>query len=783
MKKNYLLLIALFLSLMSFSQILDQSATAEIEPTLTINNTNPPGQLFIAGIEGKLTKFSIYITDNSGNYNYQLAVYSGAGDTGTLLGTELFSTTTSTPLGEFEISISANIEMIPGNTYTAYILPINFPKEYMSIGVSLTDSYPNGNLYLGNSTYNTTEWDMWFKTYVTPPTATHLDFDGVDDIIRLTNSFNASANYTIEAWIKTDTDGTIVYNASGYNNSSLALSNGKLQYSAHRHGYPGLAVTSNQVITDNNWHHVAVTMSAPATNNGLCSLYIDGVLDNSGALGDHSIAIEALAIGSYWSPYFTGSIDELRVWDVIRTEAEINNAKDNELACDLTGLLAYYQFNNGIGAGNNTSVATLTDITGNGHDSPLSNFALTGTSSNWLTGSPVTSLLSPPSADSPISYGQNVAATALTATPSANGSGVLWYTTATGGTSSTTAPTPSTTTIGATSYYVTTVNADGCESERTEIEVYVMPPATHLNFDGTDDYVNLPNLIAAGTSYTKQAMIRPHDISSNGGHNILSNGNEVFWIWDGSLRAGNTGSFENVQTDASSLVNTWSQVTVTYDAPSTTMKLFLNGNLVDENNSVSATVGGSIQLGAYGSSATFNGDIDEVRIWNKSLTEAEIKAYLDCEMKGDETGLTAHYKFNQGYHGISNTNVATLTDNAGSNHGTFSSGFALNGATSNFFAGSPITTGVTCVTLSASNFDVAAKLKMYPNPATSNVTINIGNLTGAKLQVLDITGKVLNNEALNSAVNSIDLAKYPSGVYIFKVVAKEGTAINKVIKQ
>ncbi|WP_067145006.1 LamG-like jellyroll fold domain-containing protein [Pseudotamlana agarivorans] len=612
--------------------------------------------------------------------------------------------------------------------------------------------------------------------------ADHLNFDGVNDIIRLANSFNDATDYTIEAWVKTDTDGTIIYNASGYNNGSVAISNGKLQYRAHRHGYPDLVVTSTTSVADNNWHHVAVTMSSPITN-GLCSLYIDGVLDNSGTLGDHSFSLGALAIGNYWSPYFTGSIDELRIWDMIRTEADINSGKDSEIACGETGLIAYYQFNNGIGAGENTNATILRDVTGNGHDGPLTDFALTGTTSNWLTGSPITSFLSPPTVVSSVEYGQDETATALTATPSLNGTSLLWYTTATGGTGLVTAPTPSTSTTGVTSYYVSSVNDNGCESERVEIMVIVVPPATYLNFDGVDDFVNLPNLINTGVSYTKQAMIRPYDISSNAGHNILSNDNEVFWIWDGSLRAGNKGDFQHVLTDASSLVNNWSQVTVTYDAPSTTMKLFLNGNLVDENNSVPATVGGDIHIGAFGTSATFNGDIDEVRIWNKALTVDEINAYLNCEMKGDETGLLAHYKFNQGYHGINNSEVTSLTDNAGSNHGAFSSGFVLSGSTSNFLAGSPITTNVTCETLNAANFDVSTKLKMFPNPATNHIIVSINDLTNVKLQILDITGKILENRILNSNSNSINIAKYPSGMYLFKVVTDNGTLINKVIKQ
>lgn len=80
-----------------------------------------------------------------------------------------------------------------------------------------------------------------------------------------------------------------------------------------------------------------------------------------------------------------------------------------------------------------------------------------------------------PTVVSPITYQQGASATALTAT----GTGLRWYTTETGGQASTTAPTPSTATVGSTEHYVSqTVNE--CESERAEILVVVSSSSTTL---------------------------------------------------------------------------------------------------------------------------------------------------------------------------------------------------------------------------------------------------------------------------------------------------------------
>jgi hypothetical protein len=75
---------------------------------------------------------------------------------------------------------------------------------------------------------------------------------------------------------------------------------------------------------------------------------------------------------------------------------------------------------------------------------------------------------------SDFSYCQNSIAPPLTATAS-GGHALRWYgTNATGGTASTTAPTPSTAVIGSTDYYVSQLNlSTGCESARAQITVHI----------------------------------------------------------------------------------------------------------------------------------------------------------------------------------------------------------------------------------------------------------------------------------------------------------------------
>jgi hypothetical protein len=619
---------------------------------------------------------------------------------------------------------------------------------------------------------------------------THLNFDGVNDRIQVSSSINlANTSFTLEFYAKRTLSNTndYVFNQGFFStNNNLHIGFRGDNVFLFNFYNNDLGISPANYVSDNAWHHWTCVYNIA---NGTREVYQDGILVGSQSGVSPYTGNGVLQIGSQNSQhFFDGSLDDIRIWNVAKTADQINAGKNCELQGNESGLLAYYKFNQGLDAQSNTSQTTLLDATANTHNGNLINFALTGTNSNWLAGSPVVTGSTIPSAatvSTPIVYTQGDTASPLTATTGANGSGLLWYTTATGGTSSTTAPTPSTATVGSTSYWVSSTNANGCESERTEMIVTVnaASPATHLNFDGTNDFVNLTNLITAGSSYTKQAMIRPTNISSGAGHNILSNSNEVFWIWSGNIRAGNSGNFQHVFADASSLLNTWNMLTVTYDAPTTTMKLYINETLVSENNSVPATIGGNMQIGAFGSGAVFNGDIDEVRIWNTALTPTAITNTINCELQSGETDLIAYYKFNQGNSGVSNAGITTLTDASGnSNNGTLS-GFALNGTTSNWLAGSPITTGMPCSTLNTTSFNLNDTFKLYPNPTNGSVSITMPTKETSKIAVYDINGRLLIQTVKNEKNFNLDLSNYSAGIYILKMKINGNELIRKIIKQ
>ncbi len=109
----------------------------------------------------------------------------------------------------------------------------------------------------------------------------------------------------------------------------------------------------------------------------------------------------------------------------------------------------------------------------------------------------VTAVTVAPTVTSPIAYCQGATATTLTAT----GTNLLWYTTATGGTGSATAPIPSTTTVGTTTYYVSQTGT--CESARTAIVVNINPTPAAPTATATINYCQgspAVQLTATGTN-------------------------------------------------------------------------------------------------------------------------------------------------------------------------------------------------------------------------------------------------------------------------------------------
>ncbi len=83
--------------------------------------------------------------------------------------------------------------------------------------------------------------------------------------------------------------------------------------------------------------------------------------------------------------------------------------------------------------------------------------------------------------------------------------------------------------------------------------------------------------------------------------------------------------------------------------------------------------------------------------------------------------------------------------------------------------------------LGFNNNDVA-KINMYPNPTTNYLIIST-NFDYFSYQLLDINGKIILTNDINSNVAKIDFSQFNKGVYFIKLITNDKIYINKIISK
>jgi len=226
-----------------------------------------------------------------------------------------------------------------------------------------------------------------------------LSFDGADDFIQTNYAgVTGSGARTIEAWVRTTADALPTADGQQVIADYGTFINGSrftfcvLWANAIRLEVGGNGLSGTIPINDSLWHHVAVVYN-PALTNKL-SLYVDGVLDVSGnvTLSVNTGTVNKLRIGQRIDGVnnFTGDIDEVRFWNTALDSTQLRANMSKEMCTYPTGLAAYFKLNEGFANGTNTTVTTTANEIG-ATQATLSGFALTGNSSNWILGAPLTS--------------------------------------------------------------------------------------------------------------------------------------------------------------------------------------------------------------------------------------------------------------------------------------------------------------------------------------------------------------------------------------------------------
>jgi len=162
-----------------------------------------------------------------------------------------------------------------------------------------------------------------------------LTFDGLDDYVRINNALPAS--FTICCWIKTtqvfqqvtptyDGTGIIWADVGGGANDFVfggTRSAGGVNRLSFFVGSGDVTTTGNLPINTGQWTHLAVTRSA---TNGAVKLYVNGALDATNTAGLATLnANPNIHIGGNTldGRYFNGAIDDVRFYSRVLTQPEI----------------------------------------------------------------------------------------------------------------------------------------------------------------------------------------------------------------------------------------------------------------------------------------------------------------------------------------------------------------------------------------------------------------------------------------------------------------------------
>lgn len=234
--------------------------------------------------------------------------------------------------------------------------------------------------------------------------ANALDFDGTNDHVNLGTSatLKFSSAFTAEMWVKSANWAVTAqqqllscFESGGY--GITLTTDGKLNFFIRSNtsgGYVGISYPVSN-LTNNTWYHVAGTF-----DGRYIQLYVNGNLagtydfGSSGTTVFYTYPSNPVFIGADPTQtatpqglYFSGQIDEVRLWNTARSQAQIQSAMDTEIdpsdAAQTTGLVSYYTFNEGTTAATNTGLATVPDQRGT-NNATLTNFALTGSTSNFV---------------------------------------------------------------------------------------------------------------------------------------------------------------------------------------------------------------------------------------------------------------------------------------------------------------------------------------------------------------------------------------------------------------
>nr|MCS5652475.1 LamG domain-containing protein [Candidatus Neomarinimicrobiota bacterium] len=254
------------------------------------------------------------------------------------------------------------------------------PPPPFSVGETVTTL--GGNVFEGK--WNSTNTSLELEVSVPEDSSViefnyfqgnSISFDGSDDRVTIPSNslYQFSDQFTVELWVKPnsyqDYEGAISYGMDAVNDAGFAIAyfaTGWCFYLKTTDSIPDWPTMIAASAPTAQWTHLAGTY-----DGSKAKLYRNGILmDEQNMTGNIEWDnVADLYIGYFNSSssnkYFDGQIDEVRLWNTVRTGLQIKGNKSITLQGNETGLVGYWRADEPLGI-------TLSDMTANDIDGTLS---------------------------------------------------------------------------------------------------------------------------------------------------------------------------------------------------------------------------------------------------------------------------------------------------------------------------------------------------------------------------------------------------------------------------
>ncbi|MCP4711606.1 MAG: hypothetical protein GY869_23555, partial [Planctomycetes bacterium] len=503
-----------------------------------------------------------------------------------------------------------------------------------------------------------------------------LDFDGSNDYVSLSSPLPAMTELTIETWLYLGSDDSydVIINYDNWNVADVHFQfySGYLQLALG--GNSPVSYVSSYQFSPGIWYHVALVYSTVTMN---AILYVNGLeIDSISYTTALVTAVDYAVIGAwnnsgYRDRFFDGQIDEFRLWNMVRSQTDIQNNMHNTLDGDETGLIVYYRFDE-------TSGTILPDLTSNNIDGTLTNMD----NADWVTSEAMLPFIKPATNATPTGFTANWHPV----------SGATGYLVDVDDDPDFSSPLQSAIDAGADTTYIVTglaltagefyywrmrAQVDDWTSPYSTSEAFVSPmvkPGNALDFDGVNDYVSIPDdpSLQLTDNFTIEFWFKSDNVNQYQKY-ILGKNNRYAIIYE---YVDNTIEFYAAYYPGGTNPRTGSQISIddtnwhyiVYSYDGATWAGYKDGCKVFSYPTTTISLGTSsanLVLGAADATVAYiDIQLDEVRIWNIGRSQTEIQNNMHNTLVGNETGLVAYYRFDH----IDGTTLVDLTPNG--HHGT-----------------------------------------------------------------------------------------------------------------